>query len=208
MDDNSSGIDGTGSPSEGPDSQTRASESAELTELLVEGFEPVNPHPDVWHRIEGSLWSEDRIKSPKRRLWYPAAAAAAVILIGLTGFLLTTTSRGGAETQPPFALRATVARDLSDPTTGDIALTIHTDDDGSSIAVSAESLPVLDPGSTYQLWSVIGDEIVSVAVFGPSIGSTPLRLDGDPAVLALTIEPTGGVAVSSATPTATWVSTD
>ena len=207
MNDDSSGIDGTGSVSEGIDSQTRDSESAKLTRLLVEGFEPVNPHPDVWPRIEERLWSAGRIKYPKRRIWYPAAAAAVVILIGLTGFLLTTASRDGAAAEPSFASRANVARDLSDPTTGDIALTIHTDDDGSSIAVSTESLPVLDPGSTYQLWSVIGDEVVSVGVFGPSIGSAPLRLEGDPAVLALTVEPTGGVAVSSATPIAIWAST-
>ncbi|MGI9584410.1 MAG: anti-sigma factor domain-containing protein, partial [Acidimicrobiia bacterium] len=91
--------------------------------------------------------------------------------------------------------------------TGEIEMSIHTDGYGSSIAVSAGSLPVLDSSSTYQLWSVVGEEIVSVGVLGPSIDSAPLRLEGNPAVLALTIEPIGGVAVSTADPVAVWTST-
>jgi anti-sigma-K factor RskA len=207
MDDNSSGISGTGPDSKKSDSETRTSESAELTSLLVDGFEPVDPHPDVWHRIDKQLWAGDRSQYKHRWLGYLAVAAAVVLLIGTTGVLATMALRDGADAQPAIAAQASVIRDLSDPATGDVALTIHSEGDGSSIAIFAESLPVLDPASTYQLWSVIGDEVVSVGVFGPSIDSAPLRLEGDPAVLALTIETTGGVAVSSATPIAIWTST-
>jgi hypothetical protein len=197
MNDDSSGI-------EGPDSEP--AESTELTRLLVEGFEPVDPHPDVWDRIDTQLWSGSKPWYKRRRLDYLAVAAAVVLLIGITGALGTIASRTGTDTQPVMAARASVIRDLSDPTTGNIELTIHTEPDGSSIAVSAGALPVLDGASTYQLWSVVGGEIVSVGVFGPSIGSEPLRLEGNPAVLALTVETAGGVAVSSAEPVAIWTS--
>jgi hypothetical protein len=53
-------------------------------------------------------------------------------------------------------------------------------------------------------WAVVGAEIVSVGVLGPSIDSAPVRLEGETTTLALTIESTGGVAVSSATPVAVW----
>jgi anti-sigma-K factor RskA len=207
MDDDSSGISGTGPDTEKADSESRTSESAELTSLLVDGFEPVDPHPNVWHRIDRQLWGENLSHYKYRGLGYMAVAAALVLLLGMTGIFATMALRDGADAQPAAAAQASTIRDLSDPATGDVALTIHSESDGSSIAVSAESLPVLDPASTYQLWSVVGDEVVSVGVFGPSIASAPLRLDGDPAVLALTIETTGGVAVSTATPIAVWTST-
>jgi anti-sigma-K factor RskA len=206
MDDNSSGIKGTGPDTHRADSESGTSESAELTSLLVDGFEPVDPQPDIWHRIDKQLWGENLSQYRYSGFGYMAVAAAFVLLLGMAGVLATMALRDGVDTQPAAAAQPSTIRDLSDPVTGDVALTIHSESNGSSIAVSAESLPVLDPASTYQLWSVVGDEVVSVGVFGPSIASAPLRLEGDPAILALTIETTGGVAVSSATPIAVWTS--
>jgi hypothetical protein len=207
MNDDSSGIGEIGPDPKASASISHSTESGELTKLIVDGFEPVDPHPDVWHRIDTQLWGRDRPQNKHRQLRHLAMAAAIVLLIAMTGGLATMALRDGADVQPTIAAQTSVVRDLSNPATGDVALTIHTKSDGSSIAVTAESLPILEPGSTYQLWSVAGDEIVSVAVFGPSIGSAPMHLEGDPAVLALTIETTGGVAVSSATPIATWTTT-
>ena len=79
------------------------------------------------------------------------------------------------------------------------------DSDGTSIAVN-EGLPALPADQTYQLWSVVGDEIVSVGLLGSDPGEVPLRLESSPAVLALTVEVSGGVAVSSADPVAVWAS--
>jgi hypothetical protein len=207
MNDDSSGIEGPDSEPAESNSQKRAAESTDLTRLLVEGFEPIDPRPDVWDRIDNQLRNGSKPGYNRRRLGYLVGVAAMVLLIGITGALGTIASRTGSDTQPAMAARASVIRDLSDPTTGNIELTIHTEPDGSSIAVSAGALPVLDGASTYQLWSVVGDEIVSVGVFGPSIASEPLRLEGNPAVLALTVETAGGVAVSSADPVAIWTST-
>lgn len=184
-----------------------SAESEQLTRMIVEGFEPVDPPPDVWHRIDTHLWDEPESRHRTRIVRYFVAAAAAVVLIGLVGSLVGIVSRDASGSEPSIVAEGAVLRELSDPTTGDLQLTIRTGNDGSSTAVSAGSLPVLDSDSTYQLWSVIGEEIVSVGVFGPSIASAPLRLEGDPSVLALTIEATGGVAVSTATPVAVWTST-
>lgn len=184
-----------------------SAESDQLTRMLVEGFEPVDPPPDVWHRIDTRLWGEPESRHRTRLVRYLAVAAATVVLIGMIGSLVGIASRNASDFEPAIAAQGIVLRELSDPTTGDVALTIRTSSDGSSTAVSAGSLPVLEGASTYQLWSVVGDEIVSVGVFGPSIDSAPLRLEGDPSVLALTIEATGGVAVSTATPVAVWTAT-
>ena len=65
-------------------------------------------------------------------------------------------------------------------------------------------MATLDEASTYQLWAVVGDEIVSVGLLGSDPDAVPLRIEGDPAVLALTVEVAGGVAVSEADPVAVW----
>lgn len=205
MNDDSSGIDGTGS--ESSERMRSASDSADLTRLLAQGFEPVTPLPDTWDRIDDQLWSTNNARRERSRFGFVAAAAAIVLLIGTVGTLGAIASRTASANQPASVAQAAVIRDLSDPVSGNVELTIHTEPDGSSIAVATHSLPVLDNSSTYQLWSVVGDEVVSVGVFGRSIDSAALRLEGNPAVLALTVESTGGVAVSSAEPVAVWTST-
>ena len=82
-------------------------------------------------------------------------------------------------------------------------MTLTASDDGTATATAVE-LAALGQGQTYQLWSVVGDEIVSVGLLGSAPDTVPLRIEGDPAVLALTVEDSGGVAVSSATPVAVW----
>lgn len=207
MSNDSPGTGGTGSDARASGDEAASAESAELTRLIVEGFEPVDPHQDVWRRIENQLWRSGKPRRSAALVGFLAVAAAIFLLIGMTGALITIASRESSDAQPAVALQATVIRSLSNPTTGDPELTIHSASDGTSVAVSAGSLPKLDSASTYQLWSVVGDEVVSVGIFGQSIGSAPLRLEGDPSVLALTIESAGGVAVSSATPVAVWTST-
>lgn len=205
MNDDSSGSGGTGSESSEP--TPGASDSADLIRLLAQGFEPVTPLPDTWDRIDDQLWSTIATRRKRSRFGLIAAAAAIVLLIGAAGTLGTIASRTASANQPATVAQTVVIRDLSDPVSGNVELTIHTELDGSSIAVATGSLPVLDSSSTYQLWSVVGDEVVSVGVFGQSIDSAALRLEGNPAVLALTVESTGGVAVSAAAPVAVWSST-
>jgi len=120
-------------------------------------------------------------------------------LVG-TAFVVQRTSNGDVA-----SVSAGVVRQLSDPSTGDLSLTVVTTDDGLSVATTAQ-LPALDPAETYQLWSVVGDEVVSVGLLGSNPSDVEFRIEGDPTVLALTVEVAGGVAVSEATPVAVWQS--
>lgn len=76
--------------------------------------------------------------------------------------------------------------------------------DGSAL-IADSTLPPLSDGLTYQLWAVVDGEAVSAAVLGPDPRPTPLRIEGSVAVLALTVEPIGGVVVSDQEPAAVWL---
>jgi hypothetical protein len=82
-------------------------------------------------------------------------------------------------------------------------MTLAIEPDGTSRA-DAVDLPSLPGDQTYQLWAVVGDEIVSVGLLGQDPLDVPLRIEGEPSVLALTVEVAGGVAVSQAQPVAVW----
>jgi len=200
MNDESSGAGGDNADSWDGNSDPRESESADLTALIVEGFTPVPPHPRVWRRIDDQLDSPNKRAGRHRKHRGFAIAAVIILIVGIASAFGFSTSGPGL--QPPAPEVA--IRHVADPDTGDVVLTLHTHADGSTTAEPARALPTLDEGLTYQLWSVVGTEVVSVGVLGRSIDAAQLRLEGDPSVLALTIEVAGGVAVSSATPVAVW----
>ncbi len=108
---------------------------------------------------------------------------------------------GGSDT-----VAADAVYQLVDPDSGTLAMTVTAADDGTAVA-TVTALEPLGADQTYQLWSVVGEEIVSVGLLGATPGEVPLRIEGDPAVLALTVEVAGGVAVSQATPVAVWQAT-
>ncbi len=83
-------------------------------------------------------------------------------------------------------------------------MVVETADDGTSIVTMNGDLPQLDTSQTYQLWSVVDGEVVSVGLLGSDPDVVSLRLEGEPAVLALTVEVAGGVAVSTQSPVAVW----
>jgi anti-sigma-K factor RskA len=57
----------------------------------------------------------------------------------------------------------------------------------------AEDLPRLGRDLTYQLWGVIGDQVISLGVLGPTPSLETFTARADLRVLAITIEPAGGV---------------
>lgn len=123
------------------------------------------------------------------------SVAAALMLLAGTAFIASSITTG-SET-------SLASRELVDPSTGAVRMTVQVTPDGTG-SVTSVSLPTLDEDSTYQLWSVVGDEVVSVGLLGHDPAESPLRIEGDPAVLALTIEQAGGVAVSTQDPVAVW----
>ena len=190
----------------------------EFSRLLVDSFPAVEPDDLVWDGIEAQISAgrsrgSESAQSPltadgagttERTLGSrlaPLLAVAAVLLalVG-TAFVVQRTSNGDVA-----SVSAGVVRQLSDPSTGDLSVTVVTTDDGLSVVTTAQ-LPALDPAETYQLWSVVGDEVVSVGLLGSNPSDVEFRIEGDPTVLALTVEVAGGVAVSEATPVAVWQS--
>jgi len=190
----------------------------EFSRLLVDSFPPVEPDDSVWSGIEarissGTVNRQEAVHSMSpssgsnatdrsfgRRL-APLLALAAVVLV-LVGAVFVVDN---ASQEPAVAASDGLVRQLADPSTGELILTIATAGDGTSTA-SSSNLPALDPKETYQLWSVVGDEVVSVGLLGSDPAGMDLRIEGDPTVLALTVEVAGGVAVSEATPVAVWQS--
>lgn len=190
----------------------------EMSALLVDSFPPVQPDASVWRGIEelvhsGASTEDVAVPTPgdttdahrggrsyaKR---FSAVLAAAAVLIAVVGTLVAI-ERSGDEGVVLAA--AGVVRQLVDPASGDAFITVVTSDDGLSVA-TATRLPTLDATQTYQMWSVVDDQVVSVGLLGPDPADASFRIEGNPTVLALTVEVAGGVAVSEATPVAVWQS--
>jgi anti-sigma-K factor RskA len=68
----------------------------------------------------------------------------------------------------------------------------------------ANDLPRLGRDQTYQLWGVIGDQVISLGVLGPSPSLETFTVRADLVALAITIEPAGGV-VSNGNPQGAFV---
>ena len=196
--------------------------SEDVARLLVESFPPESPDPVVWDRIAASIASNEAssathdasarpgasadtspapqaavvMMEPRSRAWPALFAIAAVFLavIGSVAIINTTSNSGSMDV---------AVYELADPSTGAVTATVSTDADGNAVVASV-GLAQLSDAETYQLWSVIGDEIVSVGLLGANPDEVALRIEGEPAVLALTVEVAGGVAVSEATPVAVW----
>ncbi len=189
--------------------ETAPGGSEEVSRMLIESFSPLQPDESVWTRIaaaisaigsgDGDTSPEPSFRESRHSRFLPASFSVAAILIAIVGSvaILNGVTNGGS------AVVEALVYELADPVTGAITMTITTNDDGSAYATSID-LDTLDDESTYQLWSVVGDEIVSVGLLGSAPDTVPLRIEGDPAVLALTVEVAGGVAVSEATPVAVW----
>ncbi len=204
------------------DDDTVPGGSEDVARLLVESFPPEPPEPVVWDRIAASIASYEASSSthdasahpgasddfspapqaavvtmePRSRAWPALFAIAAVFLavIGSVAIVNATSNSGSMDV---------AVYELADPTTGAVTATVSTDADGNAVVASV-GLAQLSDAETYQLWSVIGDEIVSVGLLGANPDEVALRIEGEPAVLALTVEVAGGVAVSEATPVAVW----
>ena len=192
-------------------------DSEAVSRMLIESFAPVPPDPEVWDRVAAEISVDDQsaptpIRSdsaiaatPSFRSiasrWYAITAVAAALVLVAGGIWIASTN-----TATSTETAGSVTRELADPETGVVALSLTIHDDGSTSAESA-GLAVLDADHTYQLWSVVGDEIVSVAVLGRDPDGVSFRIEADPAVLALTVEKPGGVAVSTQNPVAVWSAT-
>ena len=194
---------------EGPDPYLR---------LLVDSFPPVQPDASVWDGIEARTREVPADSSATGSLGAPhtssprfvglargrmgAMLGVAAVLLALLGSLFVVDA---VRSDPVISAYDGVVRQLADPSSGELAVTVVTAGDGSSVA-TAENLAPLPSTQTYQLWSVVGGEVVSVGVLGSNPTDVQLRIEGEPTVLALSVERAGGVAVSAVDPVAVWQS--
>lgn len=145
-------------------------------------------------------------RAPRVTSWVGGLAAAAVIVAvalfgaavlwpddpSLADLAAAAATAPGAEVLP-----------LSDPAApGAVAAAVTLLPDG--VGYVDHSLPALPAGRTYQLWAVVGDQVISAAVLGPEAAVAPFRVAGDVAAFAITTEAAGGVAVSANDPVAVW----
>lgn len=175
---------------------------------LVSGYEPVDPGDDVWKGIEARISLPAQMGSGRRRRYratiLASIAAVAALVLGVVALIDRADGDGFA------ALAAEIAADpqsetlaLVDPATGESLAEVVVAEDGTAFFVD-EALAALPDDRTYQLWAVVGDEIVSAGLLGAEPETVALRLEADPSVLALTVEKAGGVAVSNEDPVALW----
>ena len=77
------------------------------------------------------------------------------------------------------------------------------DEDGHGYLVAAD-LPTLADDQTYQLWGVVGDDVISIGILGPNPEIETFTIEADVNALAVTIERAGGV-VSNGNPDGAYV---
>lgn len=142
----------------------------------------------------GTRWS------PARVALTAAAAVVVVVLIGMGARVLTDDDGTAGGTDLAVAAQqaaeqpgARVAELVGSP---GMRARIVVAPDGRTYFVS-EGLPALDPGQTYQLWSVVDDEAISVGLLGPDPDATMLAMGSRPGTLAITVEPAQGSVVAT-----------
>jgi anti-sigma factor RsiW len=170
----------------------------------------------------GAAWPGARRGAPKRRsrlvgvLSFAAAAAmVAVALLGVqVGHLQERTNHlsGQLAAMSGQPTMADVTAALATPGAREVVLKPP---DGGSALLAAVILPSgqgylfnprlspLPSSRTYQLWGVIGTDVVSYGVLGPAPqGVMPFRVSAGVAALAVTNEVAGGVVSSTQPPVA------
>ena len=169
---------------------------------IVGTFPSVEPHDLVWSQIEAEIRSDKRRRNRVR--WAGAFAGIAALVVALVGSASIIAERTATASEASMTVAA--VRELVDDN-GDVVLRSISQPDGTTGA-TAVSLDALPDDQTYQLWSVVGGEVVSVGLFGPNPTTHSIRIESEPAALALSIETAGGVAVSTNEPVGVWVASD
>jgi anti-sigma-K factor RskA len=169
------------------------------------------PHPS------GELASVIAMRPPAARptrrwrsagSWVAATAAAALVAV------VAVTALSGDDTdQAPLAAAVDDARADRDSVVaslvnadGRVGAEVVIDQDGHGYLIG-EALPTLPNDRTYQLWGVIGDQVISLGVLGANPEIEPFSA-GEESIsqVVVTIEPAGGV-VSNGNPDGAYAGT-
>jgi anti-sigma-K factor RskA len=178
--------------------------------------------PDgVWDRIADTISTEVPpalrlapvvpIESKRRSRW-PAVlgsvAAAAIAVLGLTVVRQGQEINDLNEAVAADALAVGAAEAMTDPNARLTAL--HTDDGVAMADVVVQpngqgylvprTMPTLASDRTYQMWGVIGDEVISLGVLGNEPTVSAFSTDPNVQSVLITDEVAGGVAVTQEVP--------
>ena len=174
--------------------------SGELANVL--SFEHGRDHGREHGREHGRKRAEERRERRRSDIgsWVAASAAAAVVAV----FAVTVFGNDRTE-QPPLASAVEEARADRDSTittlvsaTGSGSAEAIIDQDGHGYLLGA-ALPALPDDQTYQLWGVIGEQVISLGVLGSNPEIELFSAGAPVSQLVVTIEAAGGV-VSNGNP--------
>jgi anti-sigma-K factor RskA len=205
-----------------PRAAAEVAEHREVATMLA--YSGMNAPEGLWDRIASSLDerapapgpelakvmpmdAERRSRRPSRGVltWVGATAAAALIAVVAVSVIESSTSP-----VDPLLSAAEEARDDNDSLTaqlvsadsGAIAEAI-VDEQGHGFLFAGD-LPPLPSDQTYQLWGVVGDQVISLGLLGPSPQLETFTARVDLAAMAITIEAAGGV-ISDGNPDGAFV---
>ena len=139
--------------------------------------------------------------------WIVSAAAAAIVAV----VAITVVDRDDPPSDPIAAAVEEARADRDSITTvlvsdaSDAAAEAIIDQDGHGFVIARE-LPTLGDDETYQLWGVVGDQVISLGIFGPNPEIETFTVESEVSALAITIEQFPGV-VSDGNPVGAFVGT-
>jgi anti-sigma-K factor RskA len=165
---------------------------------------------DLWKRIEVAtrpLPGRQAARYSRRwRGWLGAAAAAALAtLVGLAVVVARQLGDIGRFRDNPLTVAAADVR--GQPGTrvvhleGEVPAEVVLAADGTGYLLIPEA-PALTGDRTYQLWAIVGGQVISAGVLGPAPQVAAFQVTGDVAGFALTVETAGGVVSSEQEPVA------
>ena len=206
-----------------PRAAAEVQEHREVATMLA--FTGMDAPPGLWERIASEL--DERAPAPgpelakvmpigegerrRRRMrsvgpWLAATAAAAVVAV----VAVSVVDRGTDAPADPLEAAVEAARDDRDSRVATLVAEGSTvsaeaivDEDGHGYLVAAD-LPTLPDDRTYQLWGVVGEDVISIGILGPNPEIETFTIEADVSAFAVTIERAGGV-VSDGNPDGAYV---
>jgi hypothetical protein len=195
-----------------PELRAEAETLLAAADLLAADLADDVPAPArVWKSIAAEIDAGGRVvplraPAPRRRWFTAVASAAAVALVAVLGIQVFLQRSEIADLRDdPLAAAAEATAEqqgsLRVPLSGSASADVVLGPDGVGYVLGDELEP-LESGSTYQLWAIVDDRVVSAGVLGPSPGIAPFHVDGPVSGFALTVERAGGVVSSDREPIA------
>jgi anti-sigma-K factor RskA len=177
---------------------------AGLWDRIVRELDDVAPEPGP---ELAKIIPIERKRSTARTVlpWLAATAAAALVAVGV----VTIFDDDGTSGDPLVAAAEAAAADRDSRAAelradgSDVVVEAVVDNDGHGF-LFGDALPELADDQTYQLWGVVGDQVISIGIIGPHPELETFTVRGELAALAVTIEPAGGV-VSNGNPDGAFV---